>query len=158
MGFTVVEQSNNVDVTEADNTVVVSSQNPNVNVSQYTNGITVSGVALQGIKGDKGDKGDTGATGATGATGTTGATGPQGIQGEVGPQGIQGSGASHSTYTHTQSSPSSTWSITHNLACFPSVVVVDSAGTVVVGDIAYNSNNSITITFVGSFGGKAYIN
>jgi hypothetical protein len=158
MGFTVVEQSNNVGVTETDNTVVVSSQNPNVNVSQYSTGVTVSGVALQGPKGDTGATGATGATGPTGATGATGATGPQGIQGEVGPQGIQGSGASHSTYTHTQSSPSSTWTITHNLACFPSVVVVDSAGSVVIGEIAYNSNNSITLTFVGSFGGKAYIN
>jgi hypothetical protein len=158
MGFSVIEQSNNIAITETDNVISVSTQNPNVNVLQYSTGVTVSGVALQGPKGDTGATGATGATGPTGATGATGATGPQGIQGEVGPQGIQGSGASHSTYTHTQNSPSSTWTITHNLACFPSVVVVDSAGSVVIGEIAYNSNNSITLTFVGSFGGKAYIN
>jgi hypothetical protein len=87
--------------------------------------------------------------GPTGATGATGATGPQ---------GAQGSGASHSTYVFTQNSASATWAITHNLACFPSVEVVDSAGTLVIGDITYIDNNSLTVQFVAAFGGKAYLN
>lgn len=69
-----------------------------------------------------------------------------------------GVGSPHGTYTHTQASASATWTITHNLNCFPSVTVVDSAGSVVVGDIVYISANVVSITFVAAFGGKAYLN
>lgn len=69
-----------------------------------------------------------------------------------------GIGSPHGTYTHTQASASATWTITHNLNCFPSVTVVDSAGSVVVGDVVYISANVVSITFVASFGGKAYLN
>jgi hypothetical protein len=64
----------------------------------------------------------------------------------------------HGTYTHTQVSASATWTITHNLNCFPSVTIVDSAGTVVFGDIEYISANAVRVTFVAAFGGKAYLN
>ena len=63
-----------------------------------------------------------------------------------------------STYTHTQSSSSDTWAITHNLGRFPSVEVVDSAGSVVIGDIRYIDENNITINFSAPFTGKAYLN
>lgn len=63
-----------------------------------------------------------------------------------------------STYTHTQSEASSTWTITHNLERFPDVTVVDSSGNVVVGDTTYNSNNQITLTFSTAFSGSAYLN
>ena len=67
------------------------------------------------------------------------------------------------TYTHNQSSTSDTWTITHNLNRFPSVTVVDSANTVVIGTIVYNSVNQLTITFFAggsavAFQGKAYLN
>lgn len=67
------------------------------------------------------------------------------------------------TYTHNQSSTSDTWTITHNLNRFPSVTVVDSANTVVIGTIVYNSINQLTITFFAggsavAFQGKAYLN
>lgn len=67
------------------------------------------------------------------------------------------------TYTHTQSSVSDTWVVTHNLGRFPSVTVVDSGDTVVFGTVVYNSSNQLTITFfVGgspsAFSGKAYLN
>ena len=58
---------------------------------------------------------------------------------------------------HTQSSASSTWNITHELGGRPSVTIVDSAGTVVVGDVVYNSNTSITVTFSAPFSGFAYL-
>jgi hypothetical protein len=66
--------------------------------------------------------------------------------------------SAHGTYTHTQTSASATWVITHNLNCFPSVSVVDSAGTVVFGDVEYLSSNVVRVTFVAAFGGKAYLN
>jgi hypothetical protein len=69
-----------------------------------------------------------------------------------------GVGSPHATYTHTQASASSIWAITHNLNCFPSVTVVDSAGSVVVGDIVYISANTVSVTFMAAFAGKAYLN
>ena len=67
------------------------------------------------------------------------------------------------TYTHNQSSVSDTWTITHNLHRFPSVTVIDSSNTIVIGTVVYNSNKQLTITFFegGSalaFQGKAYLN
>lgn len=67
------------------------------------------------------------------------------------------------TYTHNQTSTSSTWVITHNLHRFPSVTVVDSGGTIVMGTVVYNSNRKLTITFFSggsalAFQGKAYLN
>jgi hypothetical protein len=60
-------------------------------------------------------------------------------------------------YTHTQSSPSSTWNVTHTLGGRPSVTVVDSSGTVVIGEVTYNSNTSVTIQFTAPFSGYAYL-
>ena len=51
------------------------------------------------------------------------------------------------TYTHNQTSTSNTWVVTHNLHRFPSVTVVDSGGSIVVGTVVYNSNKQLTITF-----------
>lgn len=62
------------------------------------------------------------------------------------------------TYTHTQSVASATWTITHNLNKRPSVTVVDSGGTVVIGDVQYIDDNTIVITFIGAFSGAAYLN
>lgn len=67
-------------------------------------------------------------------------------------------GSMASTYTHDQSVASDTWTITHNLARYPSVTIVDSAGTVVVGGIAYVSVNQIVVTFSAAFSGKAFLN
>ena len=60
-------------------------------------------------------------------------------------------------HTHTQSVAAATWNITHALTGYPSVTVVDSAGTVVIGDVQYNSTTSITVTFEAAFAGKAYL-
>lgn len=60
-------------------------------------------------------------------------------------------------YVHNQTIAASTWNITHNLGGKPSVTVVDSANTEVVGDVTYNSETSITLNFTGSFSGYAYL-
>ena len=62
------------------------------------------------------------------------------------------------TYEHTQSAPADVWAVTHNLNKFPSVTVIDSGGSEVEGDIAYDSLNQITITFSAPMGGKAHLN
>lgn len=61
-------------------------------------------------------------------------------------------------YTHTQSVPSSEWSIQHNLGKRSSITVVDSTDSVVFGDVNYIDSNNVTITFNGAFSGKAYFN
>lgn len=61
-------------------------------------------------------------------------------------------------YIHDQSIPATNWTITHNLNKFPSVTIVDSANTEVVGDVQYTNNNTLTVTFSSAFSGKAYLN
>jgi hypothetical protein len=61
-------------------------------------------------------------------------------------------------YVHVQLAPSSVWIVDHSLGKFPAVTVVDSAGTVVVGDVDYQSESRIIITFSAPFSGKAYLN
>ena len=70
-----------------------------------------------------------------------------------------GSGNSgKTTYTYVQELPSGIWTITHNLGRMPSVSIVDSAGTLVHGNVDYISNNVIRVTFSGEFSGRAYLN
>ena len=57
-----------------------------------------------------------------------------------------------------QNVPSDVWEIKHNLNKYPSVTVVDSGESVVVGEVTYIDNNNLVISFIGSFSGKAYLN
>ena len=61
-------------------------------------------------------------------------------------------------HVHTQISASSTWEINHNLDKFPSVSIVDSAGSVVIGDVKHIDQNNVQINFTSGFAGKAYLN
>lgn len=56
---------------------------------------------------------------------------------------------SDKTYLHTQSIAADVWNIAHNLSKKPSVTVIDSSGSVLLGEITYNDNNSLTINFGG---------
>lgn len=62
------------------------------------------------------------------------------------------------SYTHNQSSASNSWVITHNLGKKPSVTIQDSAGTDVHGEVEYNSDQKLTITFSSAFSGTAFLN
>lgn len=57
----------------------------------------------------------------------------------------------------TQSSPSTEWVIGHTLGGRPSITVVDSAGTVVIGEVKYDSNTQVTVSFTAAFSGYAYL-
>jgi len=61
-------------------------------------------------------------------------------------------------FVHDQGVAAAIWTVQHNLNKKCSVTVVDSANQIVVGEIVYNSDNQVTITFSGSFSGKAYFN
>jgi hypothetical protein len=60
-------------------------------------------------------------------------------------------------HVHTQGVPSTTWEVTHTLGGKPSVMVVDTADTVVVGDVTYVSNTELRIEFTAPFAGYAYL-
>jgi hypothetical protein len=60
-------------------------------------------------------------------------------------------------HVHTQASVSSKWEITHTLGGRPSVTVVDSSGTIVIGEVTYNSDIAVTIEFTSPFSGFAYL-
>lgn len=68
------------------------------------------------------------------------------------------SGASDKHYTHNQVATSAEWTVTHNLNKKPSVMVVDSGDSVVIGEIVYLSNNQVKLKFSAAFSGKAYFN
>lgn len=62
------------------------------------------------------------------------------------------------TYVYNQMTAAAVWNINHNLGRYPSVSVVDSAGSVAVGETVYVDANNITITFQSQFSGTAYLN
>lgn len=82
--------------------------------------------------------------------------GPRGLPGPTGPTGPQGDPPP--TFIFEQGVASDEWTITHNLDNYPSVTVVDSAGSVVIGDVFYVSNAQIILEFDAPFAGKAYLN
>lgn len=75
-----------------------------------------------------------------------------------------GTSTDHKNYIHTQDAAQDTWIIVHNLDRFPSVTVVDSAGTQGIGDVDYHLTEPdligkvITCFFSSAFSGKAFLN
>jgi hypothetical protein len=61
-------------------------------------------------------------------------------------------------FVFTQGISSLTWEVEHNLNKFPSITVIDTGNTVVVGQYKYIDNNNVTLTFSAAFAGKAYLN
>lgn len=62
------------------------------------------------------------------------------------------------TYTHTQAIPAASWTIVHNLGKYPSITVVDSAGTRVFGDEVQVDLNTLRLDFGAAFSGRAFLN
>lgn len=60
-------------------------------------------------------------------------------------------------YVHIQENASATWSVTHGLGFVPNITVVDTAGTVVEGSYNYPNSNTVVLTFIGAFSGRAYL-
>lgn len=128
------------------------------------------GIIDEGPKGDpgptgaSGPAGSDGADGADGVDGSTGASGPSGATGSPGPVGATGpqgpagpTGGDTSFYRWVQGTPEAVWDVTHPLNRPVSVDVVDSAGSIVEGDVTYLSPNHLTIAFSAPFAGEAYL-
>ena len=139
------------------------------------------GTAGTGIQGTTGSQGAIGAQGTTGS-GTQGTSGSQGIQGVQGggvslqdvedlianstigttDELTEGSTNKYFTvgrvsYEHIQDEVSKDWVIVHNLGFRPNVTVVDSAGTIYEGEIAYTNTTTLTVSFSAAFSGKAFL-
>jgi hypothetical protein len=67
-------------------------------------------------------------------------------------------GAVDLSYTYEQIAPSTVWAINHNMGKFPSVTIVDSAGTEVIGEVSYQDKSNLKISFSAPFSGTAYLN
>lgn len=61
-------------------------------------------------------------------------------------------------FVYEQINPSAVWLITHNLNKRVSVTVVDTANTVVMGQVSINNGNVVQVEFNFPFSGYAYIN
>ena len=68
------------------------------------------------------------------------------------------SSAGAPTFVFTQGTPATTWNIQHNLGKFPSITVIDTGNTVVIGEYNYISNTNVILIFSAAFAGKAYLN
>jgi hypothetical protein len=60
-------------------------------------------------------------------------------------------------YVHIQEVSSAVWNITHGLGFTPNITVVDTAGTVVEGSYNYPNSNTVVLSFIGAFSGRAYL-
>mgnify|MGYP003638267597 CR=1 FL=1 len=67
-------------------------------------------------------------------------------------------GIGDKNYVHEQSSPSTTWTVNHNLYKRVAVSVVDSAGTLIICDVRYVSDSQVVLTFDAATSGNAYAN
>lgn len=71
--------------------------------------------------------------------------------------GIGGSSNNTRRHVHTQEIASAEWVISHTLGGHPSVTIVDSADTYVIGEVKYDSNTQVTVSFTVPFSGYAYL-
>lgn len=65
------------------------------------------------------------------------------------------------TYTHIQTVPTTVWTaeMPEGFKKYPSVVITDSSGNQVHGDVHYDETTGIvTMTFSAAFGGQAHFN
>lgn len=60
-------------------------------------------------------------------------------------------------YTHDQQVPSTSWVIDHNLGFYPNIIIIDSTGEQVMGDVAFNTINRVTLTFSSAIFGIAQL-
>lgn len=62
------------------------------------------------------------------------------------------------SFVYEQGTPSALWTIQHNLGRFPAVTVERSDGAVVIGNVDYIDENTVTVAFSAPITGKAFLN
>lgn len=133
--------------------ITVTQVDPDIPLSEVlsTNGMTLTVTQAGGLISTLG-----GAAIATVTVAVPGSiSGPTGPKGDTGPQGP--AGQAQQSYVYTQAVAASIWNIHHGLGVTPAVVIVDSAGTLVEGDLQYPDHNNVIVTFGAAFAGTAYL-
>lgn len=74
---------------------------------------------------------------------------------EVVTRGTQGPPGVVPTYTHTQVSASTTWTINHNLGFKPDVYLYDAGGNEFDAQVAHPNNNQTVVTLTQATAGTA---
>lgn len=81
--------------------------------------------------------------------------GIQGPPGPIGPRGEKGDkGDSGAHYLHVQITPQLSWTVVHNLGRNPVVLITDSMGEEVEGDIQYVDSDTLIVSFSAEFSGQ----
>lgn len=62
------------------------------------------------------------------------------------------------TYVYTQIAQSAIWRIEHGLNKYPSVTIVEAGGSTIIGDVSYESNTTVVVSFTIPVTGRAYLN
>lgn len=149
-----------VTIVEQTNKVVVNEEDPNL--------VYVS------VNGARGPTGPAGASGSQILTGVGSPSNALGANGDIyidtdtgefwGPKSGGSWGADPffqtglpTRYVHSQPTASATWTITHGLNAYPAVMVVDTASTVVIGEVSYLSTSQVEVSFTAPFSGFAYL-
>jgi hypothetical protein len=61
-------------------------------------------------------------------------------------------------FRYSQNEPSQIWQIHHGLGKYPSVSIVDSAKSAVIGEVQYLDENRLVVSFSAAFSGEAFLN
>lgn len=77
------------------------------------------------------------------------------IAGDIGSGG--GTGTAPPYYLHNQTTPAASWVIDHGMGRLPSVTVIDTTQRLCDGDVTYDSDTQVTLTFFAAFAGVAYL-
>lgn len=83
-------------------------------------------------------------------------TGALDIVGATGPAGPPGSG--DPSFIFTQSTPSTTWTINHNLGYKPSVELFDTGSQEIDAEVVHTNNNQVIAYFNPATAGTARLN
>jgi hypothetical protein len=76
-----------------------------------------------------------------------------GVVGNPGPPGTNGAGI-----TYTQTTPSSVWTITHNIGARPAVATFSVGGVEMLGTVTHLSNDVVQVNFSTPVAGTARLN
>lgn len=116
----------------------------------------VRGVISVVVQGDVAFNGEFQIPGLQGPPGADGADGPRGITGPTGPTGVMG--LPRFSFHHVQSTPASSWVVDHNLG-YPviQVVVLDTAGEEIEGEIRRLTSNRLVVDFNTAVSGELYV-
>jgi hypothetical protein len=60
-------------------------------------------------------------------------------------------------YHHTQSVSSNTWEIEHSLGFYPNITTMDSAGTLVEGELQHLTKYRLRVIFSAPISGQAFL-